>query len=152
MTIHQPSAKIFSLLSKVIFLSKGKTTYNGPADELLKFTARVYNEFNLGALNQGNAPELFLDLCDQLQSRNDIDSLISKFENEKKAVTSIPSSLSLPGDNTPAEVSYANSVIGDVAILCETDHEYYPHQRAFRGKIWVNNVLRIIRWYSVLIP
>lgn len=42
MTIHQPSARLFSLIDDVIFLAGGKVVYNGEVSRLGKYIQGIY--------------------------------------------------------------------------------------------------------------
>lgn len=67
MTIHQPSARLFSLLDRVIFLAAGRVTYNGSIADLqtyINLTAKLAG-YEYAAI--GSMPEVFLDICDELQ-------------------------------------------------------------------------------------
>ena len=80
MTIHQPSARLFSLLDSVIFLSNGRTTYSGPVAQLKGYTDDLYASTGLGAPPAGNLPEIMLDLCDTLIADNRISLVTDKWQ------------------------------------------------------------------------
>jgi len=116
MTIHQPSARIFNLLDKVMFLSNGRVTYDGLGINLQSYVSKIYTESGFGEVPLGNPPEIFLDLCDELKDKNQLD-IISKYYNSNKFVNGDEKLLS--NDDGNEEVTIANSILGDVYILCE---------------------------------
>eukprot|EP01035_Chromulina_nebulosa_P016809 gene16809-22292_t len=50
MTIHQPSARIFQLLDKVMFLSNGRVTYDGLGINLQSYVSKIYTESGFGGV------------------------------------------------------------------------------------------------------
>ena len=48
MTIHQPSARLFALLDRVLFLAAGRTTFAGTTSELDAYTKEMYAATSLG--------------------------------------------------------------------------------------------------------
>lgn len=133
LTIHQPSAKIFSLLDKVMFLSQGKVTYNGPVSDLSSYITNFYAEAGLGKVQMGNMPEVFLDMCDTLIEQNKLDVVTSKFatstsastnstgldlvESASKSTTTATSTATTLSASSHSENVYANSLWGDFAVL-----------------------------------
>lgn len=110
MTIHQPSARLFNLIDKVLFLANGRVTYNGPVPTLTPFITKVYDEAKLGSVPLGNQPEIFLDLCDQLILENRLELVTSKYEIKDTSVVGATNE----GANA---VSYANSFFKEIAVL-----------------------------------
>jgi ATP-binding cassette subfamily G (WHITE) protein 2 len=109
MTIHQPSARLFNLIDKVLFLANGRVTYNGAVSALTPFINKAYDEAKLGSVPLGNQPEIFLDLCDQLIVENRLELLTGKYEIKDTSVV---------GTNTEgAHQSYANSFFKEIAVL-----------------------------------
>ena len=53
MTIHQPSARLFNLIDKVLFLSNGRVTYNGTIRGLAPFIKDTYEQAKLGEVPSG---------------------------------------------------------------------------------------------------
>lgn len=118
MTIHQPSARIFELIDKVHFLSNGRTTYSGRADQVQEFIERMHFELKLGKPRLANAPELFLDMSDMLIANNQIGELTKLFQqddNHSAHLVRNKSQIAVPIDRTG--ITYANSIIGEVSIL-----------------------------------
>lgn len=81
MTIHQPSSKVFNMFDKVLFLSEGNVTYLGKARDLMPYCRKFYLKHNCfppeaqeeeekELVFQGNPPEVFLELCDQMISES----------------------------------------------------------------------------------
>ena len=89
MTIHQPSARLFGILDKVIFLAAGRITYSGESGNLLAYINNVYSELNLGKPPVANPPELFLELCDQLNKEERLTLLTDKYADGGKMVSCI---------------------------------------------------------------
>lgn len=106
MTIHQPSARLFDIIDKVIFLAAGKVTYNGEVNELLPYT----NEAGLGEPPIGNPPEVWLDLCDTLQADKKLELITSKFEHGPPSMKSLIEG-EVAGDN------YANDIFTESLVL-----------------------------------
>lgn len=122
MTIHQPSARLFSLLDKVMFLSRGRVTYFGPSSETHNAVVGIYAEAKLGNAPNGNPPELFLDVTDQLEAEGRQELVTDKY----REIETVQSTLIASGEeaNLGKEVpvvidSYANSLVGDSLILME---------------------------------
>ena len=109
MTIHQPSARLFNLIDKVLFLAQGRVTYNGPVSALNASINNIYSEANLGNVPFGNQPEIFLDLCDQLIVENRLDIVTSKYESQDKTI--------VDGKDELLKASYANSFLNEIAVL-----------------------------------
>ena len=88
MTIHQPSTKVFNLFDKVLFLSAGRITFLGKSRELMPFTSKFINkhgirllgtsEEDMGSVLNGNPPEVFLELCDQLVAEDRLNLLVDE--------------------------------------------------------------------------
>lgn len=112
MTIHQPSARLFSLIDSVIFLSAGKVTYSGPVTELGSFIDQIYYEAGLGNVPIANKPEVFLELTDTLTANGMIDKILfSKFSYDHSDVAEV-----VRGDIVN-EQSYANGFFTETMIL-----------------------------------
>lgn len=112
MTIHQPSARLYELIDKVVFLCQGKTTYFGEAAGVLPYIYKVHENLNLGRPRQANPPELFLDLSDYLVENKQIDVLFNVYKRSEKIIT----------NNTldkAVTIHYANSLLGDIFILSQ---------------------------------
>lgn len=108
-TIHQPSAKLFSLFDKVIFLAKGRVTYDGPTSSLLSYIDAVHKEAGYEAPGTANPPELFLDLTDRLSSEDKLSIVTSKYDGDSsRGIAEI-------GDSDAA--SYANGSLAEIWIL-----------------------------------
>jgi ABC-type multidrug transport system ATPase subunit len=119
MTIHQPSARLFDLLNKVLFLANGKITFCGKVSELPAFIDVVYKESGLPACTQtqANLPETFLDLSDSLIAQHRIEIMTEKYEN--KEISGKDSKL-FSGSNHEAHdkaFNYANNYFSEVFIL-----------------------------------
>jgi ABC-type multidrug transport system ATPase subunit len=85
-TIHQPSAKLFGLFDKCLFLNAGKVTFTGPGAELGFYAANIYKTAGYGVPPQANAPEVFLELLDMLNTNNQTDlAVIDTFVSSEKA-------------------------------------------------------------------
>lgn len=78
LTVHQPSAKVFSLFDKVLFLAAGKVTYFGSSKNLSSYTARMYEAAELGDAVVANPPEMFLELCDTLAEQGRLELLFDE--------------------------------------------------------------------------
>ena len=69
MTIHQPSARLFNLLDRVIFLAAGRVTYNGAVGDLQAYINQTAKLAGYNHVTTGSMPEIFLDICDDIQVR-----------------------------------------------------------------------------------
>lgn len=129
MTIHQPSARIFNIIDSVIFLCEGRLTYRGPTLGLQPFIEDCYQEADLGAPPISNAPEVFLDLMDDLKKKDQVESVMcSKFSKDgvissKEVVPASPESKTVE-----SSFDYSNDIATETFILVH---------RAFR------NILRV---------
>jgi len=110
MTIHQPSARLFNLIDKVLFLANGRVTYNGTIKNLTPFIKDIYEQAKLGEIPTGNQPEIFLDLCDQLIKENRLDLVTSKYESHDTTVA-------VSDISTDITLSFVNSFFKEVFIL-----------------------------------
>jgi hypothetical protein len=124
MTIHQPSARLYELIDKVHFLSNGRTTYSGRADKVQNFVEKMHDQLNLGKPRLANAPELFLDMSDLLLGTNQIGELTKLFHQDdtnnminSPSHTLVRSKSSINGKIDRANITYANSILGEVYIL-----------------------------------
>ena len=108
LTIHQPSARIFQSIDKVIFLSAGHVTFFDDSKKLQAYGEALSYKMSVVSAG-GNAPELFLDICDQLSSRGDIDKLFI----ESKMVDEAVGSTTLSGE------VYANDSLTEISILAQ---------------------------------
>lgn len=119
MTIHQPSARLFNMLDKVIFLADGKVTYSGHTKNLLQHIRKLYADAELGEVPVENPPELFLDLCQELATADKLHLATDQYRTGK--TTELESHVStLEEDAGPVIIShYANTVVGDTLILSE---------------------------------
>ena len=117
MTIHQPSARLFGLLDKVMFLSGGYVTYFGGANVPLQtYIHNIYKEASLGDVPIGNLPEIFLDLSDQLIIENRVNILTDKYQLSESTLNRDISTIT---HTDHAVASYANSFLGDLMFLSE---------------------------------
>lgn len=116
MTIHQPSARIFSCLDQVLFLSEGKVTYQGKGSALAAHVQQTYQQLSLGIPLQGNPPELFLDLCDILASHQNLNYLTDPYSesSKQKLITADDTS---PAATADVHDNYANDLLTEVSIL-----------------------------------
>jgi hypothetical protein len=122
MTIHQPSAKLFNILDKAMFLTSGKVTFYGPSADLLRYVGQIYNEAGYGSPPVANPPELFLELCDQLQADGKLELVTSKYGNNEDGSrrddpATVVSTATVADDGDSETFAYANSVFGDVVTL-----------------------------------
>lgn len=76
LTIHQPSARIFQTIDKVIFLSAGHVTFFDEATKLQAYGEKLGRDLKIVSAG-GNAPELFLDICDQLSAKGEIEKVFN---------------------------------------------------------------------------
>lgn len=111
-SLHQPSARLFNLIDKVIFLESGRVTYNGPVSALSDVIKDTYKSEALGTMPIGNIPEVFLDMCDTLVKSEKIKALTSKYENFDNESIVTTESLQLNG-----EAIYANSIFNEIVTL-----------------------------------
>lgn len=108
MTIHQPSARLFSMIDSVIFLAVGHVTYNGPTNMLTNLINKIYSETGRGEPPIATPPELFIELCEELQLEGKLEMLFvhdSVFIREDANL--IPT----------ATASYANNLFMEIAVL-----------------------------------
>lgn len=122
MTIHQPSARLFGLLDKILFLNHGRVTYFGPTSETINAVHAIYAEANLGNAPTGNAPELFLDITDQLEAEGRLELVTDKHRELETVQSALIANgvKAYVGKNIPVSIdSYANSLAGDTMILFE---------------------------------
>lgn len=112
-TIHQPSARIFNMINKIMFLCDGRMTYFGASQNLQSNIVSIYNELGLGVPPYANPPEIFLDLSDELFASDKLSALTSKCEGSNGEDTSISANFDTDGE----DMSYANSLFGDIYIL-----------------------------------
>jgi ATP-binding cassette subfamily G (WHITE) protein 2 len=116
MTIHQPSAKLFNALDKVLFLAGGKVTYNGPVPELMTYIEKIYAEVGYGNVPMETPPELFLDLCEQLDVDGKMDVVVSNFADvNPDSYKSISGASGKEPEALPTV--FANGLLGDVYFL-----------------------------------
>ena len=109
-TIHQPSAKIYALFDKCLFLSNGKVTFTGPAYQLRGRVEQISKAANYTNAVQDNAPEEFLDLCDRLREEDKLDLIIIDTANVGKMDTTF-------GGDEVATASYANNFFMETYYL-----------------------------------
>lgn len=110
-TIHQPSAKLFSAFDRVIFLAAGHVAYDGSTADLLPFMDGVYQEAGYESPPVANPPELFLDLTDRLSSDGQLALVTSKFSGAAVQDAAAAGSTS--------EAAYANSLAVETCILLQ---------------------------------
>jgi ATP-binding cassette subfamily G (WHITE) protein 2 len=110
MTIHQPSAKLFALLDKVMFLSMGKVTYFGAGSALTFYIDEICKESKIDITVATNPPELFLDICETMENENRIDLLTEKYALNVTTddTTEVATDINIP---------YANNAFVDFLIL-----------------------------------
>lgn len=109
LTIHQPSARVFQTINKLIFLSAGHATFYDDATKLQAYAESLYTKFDIVSAG-GNAPELFLDICDQLTETGEVEKL---FKEDLGTAISLNTKTSLP-DTTSV---YANTFLKEMMIL-----------------------------------
>ena len=130
MTIHQPSARLFDCLDRVIFLSNGRVTYNDEVRKLHTFLVDFYTKHNMGELGYANSPELFLDLTDRLTSEGRLELLTAAYENE---VTSGKAHSA----ETPTTITYANNFIYEILILMHRSlKNIFNTKELFMGRLF----------------
>ena len=112
LTIHQPSAKLFSLLNNVIFLSGGRVTYSGKTSDLQEYIINSYKEADLGVPPIANPPEVFLDLTDKLSADNRLDIIASKYNEVEET-----SAVEVVRDTNSVPTQYDNGLVYEVLIL-----------------------------------
>jgi len=114
MTIHQPSARLFSLLDDVIFLANGQITYSGSVASLKGYIETVHEQAGFGPAPVGNTPEVMLDMCDQLIKDSKLNIATNNYAGEADTETSSADGLTTESQAAP---QYANSFVGEIAIL-----------------------------------
>lgn len=112
MTIHQPSARLFSLIDNVIFLSQGYVTYNGLVSGVIPYLDMIYNTNKLGDLPVASPPEIFLELTDDLIKDKKFALLTDGYLEPH-----IAAGVSDINQHEVLDDSYANSFVGDVYFL-----------------------------------
>jgi ABC-type multidrug transport system ATPase subunit/ABC-type multidrug transport system permease subunit len=142
MTIHQPSSKVFNMFDKVLFLSEGNVTYLGKVRDLMPYCRKFYlkhscfppeatSEEEKDLIFQGNPPEVFLELCDQMIADgktgllfDDISAHLGIGEHANSAAQlDNPNRLSVFGGQEGKNlgelklVEYANDIIPEIKIL-----------------------------------
>ena len=115
-TIHQPSAKIFALFDKCLFLSNGKVTYSGPSYGLQDYAQAMYKTANMGPYPVSNAPEVFLELCDTLTESSQLDMVVVDTVSMKMTDSAKDESMKQPSEGVAA-AAYANGYLYETAIL-----------------------------------
>lgn len=60
-------------------IAAGRVTYMGESGALLNYIGEIYRDLNLGKPPVANPPELFLELCDQLNQENRLDVVTDKY-------------------------------------------------------------------------
>ena len=114
LTIHQPSARLFQTIDRVVFLSAGHITFFDDSSKLKSYAEDLCAKLGVESAG-GNAPELYLDICDQLSAAGKVDQLfVSDFiasNVDTFPQTPAAAAVSIIGD------VYANSFLEEVAIL-----------------------------------
>jgi ATP-binding cassette subfamily G (WHITE) protein 2 len=110
-TIHQPSAKIYALFDKCLFLSNGQVTFSGPAEELQQCASDLYKKAGFGAPPIANAPEIFLEICDTLKTNGNLDLAIID------TTLSTQASDSASFDDDMSSINYANNFFYETHII-----------------------------------
>lgn len=110
-TIHQPSARLFQTIDRVIFLSAGHVTYFDDASKLNAFAESISTKLGIVSLG-GNPPEFYLDICDQLSQAGKIEELFT-FNRQGVTVDADPA---VTSSNVLGDV-YANSTLTEIKIL-----------------------------------
>lgn len=77
-TIHQPSAEIFMMFDRVIFLSDGYTIYNGPPEDCFQYMA----QFGLQALTHTNPADKMAIIAAQPKTLLHQNTTITKLAKE----------------------------------------------------------------------
>jgi len=88
MAVNQPTNKVFNLFDRVMFLSGGARVYYGETKDLMHYTNSIiakhdvlptgWDQGGSEALMQGNPPEVFLEVSDQLLVENRREVLITE--------------------------------------------------------------------------
>ena len=115
LTIHQPSARLFQTIDRVVFLSAGHITFFDDSSKLKSYAEDLCAKLGVESAG-GNAPELYLDICDQLSAAGKVDQLfVSDFiaSNVDTFPQTPPPAAAV---STVGDV-YANSFLEEVAIL-----------------------------------
>ncbi|VVT56678.1 uncharacterized protein SAPINGB_P005210 [Magnusiomyces paraingens] len=80
-SIHQPSTSTFDLFDEVVFLSKGRTVYNGPVKEVVEY----FKNIDMEIPQYYNPAEYILEAIStdfgSGDNTNDISDLVSKWED-----------------------------------------------------------------------
>lgn len=113
LTIHQPSAKLFSAFDRVIFLAAGQVTFDGSTAALLPFMDEVYQAAGYESPPVANPPELFLDLTDRLAADGQLALVTGQFSGAAAAIEGEAAA----GSGSGSEAAYANSLAGETWIL-----------------------------------
>lgn len=93
MAMNQPSNKVFNLFHRVMFLSHGAQIFYGETSSLLPYASALltkhdvrpvgWNTGGTDALMQGNPPEVFLEISDQLYAENRGNVLLQEAQVQK---------------------------------------------------------------------
>ena len=115
LTIHQPSARLFQTIDRVVFLSAGQVTFFDDSSKLKSYAEGLSTKLDVESAG-GNAPELYLDICDQLSAAGKIDQLF--ITDLKFSDTDITTTTTNTKPTAVVGDVYANSFFGEVSILC----------------------------------
>eukprot|EP01031_Cornospumella_fuschlensis_P040015 gene40015-48752_t len=111
-TALTPSARLFELIDKVMFLSSGRMTYFGTARELDGCIQNTCLKTGRRLGFNGNLPELFLDLCEALDKSKQLYILTEQYDTEDT-----PHSQELLAEGLDRTLPYANDTWSEIYVL-----------------------------------
>ncbi|KAL1542245.1 ATP-binding cassette sub- G member 1 [Salvia divinorum] len=97
MSIHQPSSRIMGLLDRMIFLSRGKTVFNGSPEDLPVF----FSDFGQSIPENENRTEFALDFIRELEGSDGGTKSLVEFNKSWKNLTSRSVDRNRPVTNSP---------------------------------------------------